>query len=455
MRVGFVPEQAPDSLSLPVQGAAHLVAGMRCAGSDLCAANRSGTILRYEFGCDILLTHIREDQADLDGAASALVAHSAQQRVHPGFVRHNLRVREPVLGAQEIQSARGLWHERFHPDVHIPSLTYLDAIRDQAAGTSGEPSQPATDVRICRCERVSICGACRGRGAGRTLILKQLMVQQRAAGLRTRGNAMTPAASHVVFIHGLWLHASSWAPWTELFQTAGYAPLAPGWPGDSDTVEETRSHADQVAGKGIDDVVDHYAQIIRGLDAPPIVIGHSFGGLIVQRLLGQDLAAAGVAIDAAPVKGVLYLPPSALRVASIALRAPANRNKAVALTPEQFHYGFANALPAQESADLYQRWTIPSPGKPLFEAAAANLSRRSPAKVNTGNKTRGPLLLIAGGHDHTVPAAITRSTRKLYHKSPAITDLREFNDRGHSLTIDHGWREIADEVLSWLSQRVK
>jgi len=185
------------------------------------------------------------------------------------------------------------------------------------------------------------------------------------------------------------------------------------------------------------------------------VIGHSFGGLIVQRLLGQDLAAAGVAIDAAPVKGVLYLPPSALRVASVALRNPANRNKAVALTPEQFHYGFGNALPAQESAELYQRWTVPSPGKPLFEAATANLSRRSPAEVNTRSKTRGPLLLIAGGHDHTVPAAITRSTRKLYHKSPAITDLREFNDRGHSLTIDHGWREIADEVLNWLSQRVK
>jgi non-heme chloroperoxidase len=185
------------------------------------------------------------------------------------------------------------------------------------------------------------------------------------------------------------------------------------------------------------------------------VIGHSFGGLIVQRLLGQDLAAAGVAIDAAPIKGVIYLPPSALRVASVALRNPANRNKAVALTSDQFHYGFGNALSAQESAELYQRWTVPSPARPLFEAASANLSRRSPAKVNTLNKTRGPLLLIAGGHDHTVPAAITRSTRKLYHKSPAVTDLREFNDRGHSLTIDHGWREIADEVLSWLSQRVR
>jgi pimeloyl-ACP methyl ester carboxylesterase len=241
----------------------------------------------------------------------------------------------------------------------------------------------------------------------------------------------------------------------ELFQTAGYKPVAPGWPGDADTVEETRNHPDQVAGKGIDDVVEHYAQIIRDLDTPPIVIGHSFGGLIVQRLLGQDLAAAAVAIDPAPIKGVLYLPPSALRVASVALRNPANRNKAIALTSEQFHYGFGNALPAQESAELYDRWMIPSPGKPLFEAAVANLARQSPAKVNTGNKTRGPLLLIAGGHDHTVPPAIVRSTRKLYHKSPAVTDLREFNDRGHSLTIDHGWREIADEALSWLAQRAR
>jgi non-heme chloroperoxidase len=266
---------------------------------------------------------------------------------------------------------------------------------------------------------------------------------------------MTSAGSPVVFIHGLWLHATSWGPWTERFQAAGYVPLAPGWPGEPDTVEEARSQPDRVAGKGIDDVVGHYAQIIRGLAARPVVIGHSFGGLIAQRLLGEDLAAAAVAIDAAPVKGVLYLPPSALRVASVALRRPANKNKAVSLTPAQFRYGFANALPAGEATALYERWTIPSPGRPLFEAAAANLSARSPAKVNTGNKTRGPLLLIAGGHDHTVPAAITRSTRKLYHKSPAITDLREFNDRGHSLTIDHGWREIADEVLNWLKQRFK
>ncbi len=250
-----------------------------------------------------------------------------------------------------------------------------------------------------------------------------------------------------------WLHASSWGPWLDLFQEAGYAATAPGWPGDPDTVEEARRNPDAVAGKGIDDVVEHYADIIRGLQAPPVVIGHSFGGLIAQRLLGQDLAAAAVAIDAAPIKGVLNLPVSALRVASIALRKPANRNLAVSLTAEEFRYGFGNALPERESADLYDRWAVPSPGKPLFEAGLANFVPRSPAKVNTANKSRGPLLLTAGGRDHTVPAAITTSTRKQYHKSPAITDFIEFQDRGHSLTIDHGWREVAQAVLDWLGQR--
>ena len=269
------------------------------------------------------------------------------------------------------------------------------------------------------------------------------------------GHAMTSAGSHVVFIHGLWLHATSWTPWKELFQTAGYTPLAPGWPGEPDTVEEARSHPDQVAGKGIDDVVGHYAQIIRGLDTPPIVIGHSFGGLIVQRLLGEDLAAAGVAIDAAPIKGVFYLPPSALRVASIALRKPANGNRRCRSPPEQFRYGFANALRPREATELYERWTIPSPGKPLFEDAAAPTCPPHVARQGQhGQQDPRTAPADRRGHDHTVPAAITRSTRKLYHKSPAITDLREFNDRGHSLTIDHGWREIAEETLSWLSQRV-
>jgi non-heme chloroperoxidase len=263
---------------------------------------------------------------------------------------------------------------------------------------------------------------------------------------------MASGGTPVVFVHGLWLHAESWGAWVDRFREAGYAPTAPGWPGDSNTVEETRNHPERVADHGINDVVGHYAQIITALDAKPIVIGHSFGGLVVQRLLGQDLAAAAVAIDAAPIKGIVYLPPSALRVASIALRNPANRKRAVALTPKQFRYGFGNALSAAESNELYERWTIPSPAKPLFEAAFANLSPRSPTKVRTDNATRGPLLLIAGGKDHTVPPAITRSTLKRYRKSPAVTDYKEFPDRGHSLALDSGWHEVADAVLSWLKQ---
>lgn len=260
-------------------------------------------------------------------------------------------------------------------------------------------------------------------------------------------------ATPVVFVHGLWLHADSWGAWVDRFGEAGYAPAAPGWPGDAGTVEETRRTPDRVAGRGIDDVVEHYAEIIRGLEAKPIVVGHSFGGLIAQRLLGENHAAAAVALDAAPIKGVLALPLSALRVASIALRNPANRNRAVSLTPEQFRYGFGNRLSAAESAELYERWTIPSPGKPLFEAATANFVPRSPAKVDTGNPTRGPLLLTAGDKDHTVPRAITKQTLKLYRRSPAVTDYREFPDRGHSLGIDGGAHEVVDAVLAWLGER--
>jgi len=261
------------------------------------------------------------------------------------------------------------------------------------------------------------------------------------------------AGTPVVFVHGLWLHADSWGAWIDRFKEAGYAPVAPGWPGDSATVEETRKNAEQVAGHGIDDVVQHYAAIVGELETKPIVIGHSFGGLVVQRLLGDGLAAAAVAIDAAPIKGVVYLPLSALRVASVALRNPANKKRAVSLTPEQFRYGFGNALSAAESAELYERWTIPSPGKPLFEAAAANFAPHSPAKVNTANPSRGPLLLTSGGEDHTVPPSITKATLKQYRKSPAVTDFKAFPGKGHSLALDSGWPEVADAVLGWLEER--
>ena len=263
---------------------------------------------------------------------------------------------------------------------------------------------------------------------------------------------MADAGTPVVFVHGLWLHGDSWGPWVDLFREAGYAPTAPGWPGDGSTVAETRDQPDAVAGHGIDDIVEHYAEVIGTLAAKPIVIGHSFGGLVVQRLLDQDLAAAAVAIDPAPIKGVVYLPPSALRVASVALKNPLNRGRAVALNAQQFRYGFGNAISAAESAELFERWTIPSPGRPLFEAAAANLSLRSPARVDTRNAERGPLLITAGGRDHTVPATVSRATFKLYGKSPALTDLKEFPDRGHSLALDSGWREVADAVLAWLKE---
>jgi pimeloyl-ACP methyl ester carboxylesterase len=236
----------------------------------------------------------------------------------------------------------------------------------------------------------------------------------------------------------------------DVFRDAGYETSAPGWPGEPDSVEAARTSPDSVAGKGINDVVDHYAQLLEALPAKPVVIGHSFGGLIAQRLLTSGSAAAAVAIDPAPIRGVIFLPPSALKVASIALRNPANRDRAISLNAEQFRYGFANVVGADEAAALYERWAIPSPGRPLFEAALANLQPHSPAKVDTRNADRGPLLVTAGGKDHTVPPAVSRATVRLYGKSHAVTDLRQFPDRGHSLTIDSGWREIADACLTWL-----
>jgi pimeloyl-ACP methyl ester carboxylesterase len=258
--------------------------------------------------------------------------------------------------------------------------------------------------------------------------------------------------TNVLFIHGLWLHATSWGAWSELFEQAGYHTSAPGWPGEPDTVEAARAEPDSVADQGIDDVVAHYTKIIEGLDSKPILIGHSFGGMIAQKLLGLDLAAAAVAIDAAQIKGVLPLPLSSLRVTFPVFKNPANRHRAVALTAEQFRYGFGNAISEQESDELFERWAIPSPGKPLFEAAAANFDPHSPAKVDTANQLRGPLLLMMGGRDHTVPEAVTRATLKQYRHSDAVTDIVEFADRAHSLTIDHGWREVADTTLTWLRQ---
>jgi non-heme chloroperoxidase len=257
----------------------------------------------------------------------------------------------------------------------------------------------------------------------------------------------------VVFIHGLWLHASSWQPWMDLFSAHGYTPLAPGWPGEPTTVAEARNNPDAVAGIGIDDITAHYADIIATLPQQPVIIGHSFGGLITQKLIGMGLGRMGVAIDPAQIKGVKPLPFAQLRSGFPVLGNPGNKKKTVSLTESQFRYGFGNALSEEESRELFDRWTIPSPGRPLFEAAFANFSTHSPAAVDTANTSRGPLLLISGQQDHTVPDVVTRAAFKLYGVSTATTELKQFADRGHSLTIDHGWTQVADYVLDWVARQ--
>ncbi|MET9312483.1 alpha/beta hydrolase [Kribbella sp. NPDC003505] len=257
----------------------------------------------------------------------------------------------------------------------------------------------------------------------------------------------------VLFIHGLWLHATSWDAWLTRFRTEGYEPAAPGWPGDGPTVEASRRDPESIGDHGIDDVVAHFAAVIEELPEPPILIGHSFGGMVAQKLLGQDRARAAIAIDAAQIKGVLPVPLSALRATLPVFKNPANKHRAVSLTAEQFRFAFGNAVSREESDLLFERWTIPAPGRPLFEAASANFNPHSPAKVDTGNQKRGPLLLIASGKDHTVPESVTRATLKQYRHSDAVTDLRTFPDRGHSLVVDSGWSDIATACLAWLKEQ--
>ncbi len=254
----------------------------------------------------------------------------------------------------------------------------------------------------------------------------------------------------VVLIHGLWLHATSWGPWLELFHDAGYQPTAPGWPHEPATVAEAREHPELVANTSIDEAVAHYAAEIEKVGTEPVLIGHSFGGLIAEKLLGQGIGAAAVAIDPAQIKGVLPLPLAQLRAGFPALGNPANLHRSVSLTQAQFRYGFGNAVTEKESDELYDRWTIPAPARPLFQAAAANFVMHSQAKVDTANEQRGPLLLISGTEDHTVPDVVTRSTFKQYRDSAAVTELRQFEGRGHSLTVDSGWRDVAGAVLDWL-----
>ncbi len=258
------------------------------------------------------------------------------------------------------------------------------------------------------------------------------------------------AKKTIVFIHGLWIHASSWQPWMDFFQQQGYQTLNPGWPGDAPTVAECRANPQAIANRGVTEVADSYAKVIATLPEPPIVIGHSFGGLIAQVILGRGIAAAGIAIDPAPIKGVWQLPFSVLRASFPVLGNPFNLKKAVSLTFNQFRYGFANAVPEQEAKDIYERWTIPSPARPLFQAATASFAG-SETKVNTANSTRGPLLITSGEKDHIAPPVLGKASFKKYNAS-VVTDFKLFEARGHSLIVDHGWREVADYALTWLNK---
>jgi non-heme chloroperoxidase len=256
----------------------------------------------------------------------------------------------------------------------------------------------------------------------------------------------------VVFIHGLWLLPSSWDRWAEMFEAEGYAPLTPGWPDDPQTVDEANADPSAFAHKSVGQVADHFEEVIRRLDREPVVIGHSFGGLLTQIVAGRGVAAVSVAIDPAPFRGVLPLPISALKSASPVLGNPANRNRAVPLSYEQFRYGFANAVSEEEARELYRTYAVPAAGLPLFQAATANLNPWTEAKVNSRNPERGPLLIISGEKDHTVPWAIANASYKKQRRNPGVTEIVEMPGRGHALTIDSGWRDVADTALAFVKR---
>jgi len=255
-------------------------------------------------------------------------------------------------------------------------------------------------------------------------------------------------ARQIVFIHGLWIHTSSWQPWMDFFNKQGYETINPGWPGDSATITECRNNPGAIANRGVTEIVESYAKVIATLPAPPIAIGHSFGGLIAQILLGRGIVAGAIAIDPAPLKGVLQLPLTTIKASFPVLGNPFNFSKAKSLTFEQFTYGFANAVPEKEARELYERWTMPAPCKPLFQAALAAIAG-SETKVDTDNTTRGPLLITGGGKDNIAPPVLGRASQKKYNSS-VITDFKLFDNKGHSLIIDHGWTEVAQYSLEWL-----
>jgi pimeloyl-ACP methyl ester carboxylesterase len=259
----------------------------------------------------------------------------------------------------------------------------------------------------------------------------------------------TKKAGTIVLIHGLWLNALSWENWVERYRRRGFDVVAKSWPGMDVDVASLRQDYAAIDNLGLGEVVEHYEAIVRGLPEPPILIGHSMGGVVVQVLLDRGYGTAGVAIDPGPIKGVLSLPLSAFRSAFPALKNPANNHRAVMLTSDEFHYAFTNTQTEAASARLYARYAVPGPGRVLFQAALANFTPSAPTKVNFHNDARAPLLLIAGGADHTAPASVTRTEAKLQGKSDALTAYKEFPGRSHFTVGQPGWEEVADFALDW------
>jgi non-heme chloroperoxidase len=264
--------------------------------------------------------------------------------------------------------------------------------------------------------------------------------------VRANASGKTP----VVFIHGLWLLPSSWDHWAELFEQEGFAAVTPSWPDDPETIDEARAHPEVFAGKTLGQVADHVAEVIDALDKKPVVMGHSTGGLLAQMIADRGLSAATVAIDPGPFRGVLPLPVAALRSAAPVLKNPLNRKRAVTLTLDQFKYGWANALSDEEAKQLYDSYHVATPGVALMQMANANLNPRTEAKLDPSNPNRGPLLIIEGEKDHTVPWAIANASYKRQRHNPAVTEIAKVPNRGHSLTIDSGWREVADTALRFV-----
>ncbi len=280
---------------------------------------------------------------------------------------------------------------------------------------------------------------------GRTIREYELQQVERANATRLQP---------VVFVHGLWLLPSSWDRWATVFEKAGYTALTPGWPDDPDTVAEANANPEVFAHKTIGQVAGHFDEITRALRMKPAIIGHSFGGLIVQILAGRGLASATVAIDPAPFRGVLPLPISALKSAWPVLGNPANRNRAVPLTFEQFRFSFANAVSEEEAKELYKTFVVPASGVPIFQAATANLNPWTEAKVDTDNPQRGPMLIISGARDNTAPPAIAKASFERQQRNSGVTEIAEVPNRGHAITVDNGWREVAATALKFIQRFV-